>query len=153
GRREKCDQPPRARGPGAPPSPRLAPRITHPRSPPHRRLTLLDKSPISWRPWRLGGLCDLRRKAFHELKSGNRRTSGMEECANGGQYASLMHKPFRGRLSRRFVRPFLPLVALVLAACTSRSTISIAAHGAEPMQSPSGCTETLCDYFFQLCAD
>jgi hypothetical protein len=48
---------------------------------------------------------------------------------------------------------FLPFVALVLAACTSRGTINIESHGTQTMQAPSGCTETMCDYFYELCAD
>src|SRR5262245_35998274 len=64
-----------------------------------------------------------------------------------------MHKPVRGSSSERVVRLLLPFWALVFAACTSRGTISVTGHGTEPMQSPSGCAETLCDYFYQLCAD
>jgi hypothetical protein len=65
-----------------------------------------------------------------------------------------MHKPFRGPSSGRFVYLLVPLAALVFAACTSRGTLTIPAQGTQAtMQSPTGCVETMCDFFYGLCAD
>ena len=68
-----------------------------------------------------------------------------------------MHKPLRGSLSRWFVYLLGALAALAcvgLAACTSRGTITLPGHGTQTaIQSPPGCEETMCDYFYARCAD
>src|SRR5690349_19493986 len=64
-----------------------------------------------------------------------------------------MYGPIRGLTSERSFRLFVPLIVLLFAACTSRGTIEIAEPSADRMPSPAGCTETVCDYFFDLCAD
>src|SRR3954469_16412321 len=65
-----------------------------------------------------------------------------------------MHKPNRGLASERLVRLFVPVWLLLFGACTSRGTLTVPQQrGTEPMTSPAGCVETVCDYFFSLCAD
>src|SRR5258706_10092701 len=64
-----------------------------------------------------------------------------------------MHKSNRGLSSKRLVRLLVPLGLLLLGACTSRGTISVVERGNDTMPSPTGCSETLCDYFYERCSD